>query len=198
MKIILASASPRRKELLHQIGWEFEVCVSQVEEIITGTAPHEVVEELSYQKAMSVFEEKREEYREKEGCKAFAVIGADTVVSCDGVILTKPADCQDAVKMLKMLQGRDHSVYTGVTICLLGIDGEVKISTFHEKTQVTFYPMTDEEIQEYVETKDPMDKAGAYGIQGMCARYISRILGDYNNVVGLPAGRVYQEMRKMM
>ena len=188
MRIMLASASPRRKELLHQIGWDFEVCVSQVEETITKTLPAEVVEELSGQKAQAVF---------AQVCgdsDAVLVIGADTVVACDGEILGKPADREDAVRMLRMLQGRSHQVYTGVTVCCRLAAGQVVTKTFHEETEVKFYPMTEEEIRAYVDTKDPMDKAGAYGIQGVCARYISGIRGDYNNVVGLPVGRLYQEV----
>ena len=115
------------------------------------------------------------------------------MVACDGKILGKPADTEAAAAMLTMLQGRGHEVYTGVTI-LYEENGERKTLTFHEKTTVHFYPMTDAQIREYVATGDPMDKAGAYGIQGFCARYIRGIEGDYNNVVGLPVGRVYQEL----
>ena len=195
MKIILASASPRRRELLHQIGWEFEVCVSQVEEKITKTIPWEVVEELSAQKAEDVFERMQES---ASGAKEpLLVIGADTIVACDGRILGKPSDREDAAAMLKLLQGRSHHVYTGVTVCLRKADGKIVRSTFHEATEVTFYPMTEEEIQWYVDSGEPMDKAGSYGIQGLCARYISQITGDYNNVVGLPVGRLYQEVRKL-
>ena len=225
-KIILASASPRRRELLSQIGLDFEVVVSETEEKITSTEPAKVVEELSAQKAEAVWEklcsmttsqgsvtdaERLEEgsgvSRMDEGSEVFdpeqksgesiitdiIVLGADTVVACDGKILGKPADTEAAVAMLTMLQGRGHEVYTGVTI-LYEENGERKTLTFHEKTTVHFYPMTDAQIREYVATGDPMDKAGAYGIQGFCARYISGIVGDYNNVVGLPVGRVYQEL----
>ena len=124
------------------------------------------------------------------------VMGADTVVACDGKILGKPADTETAAAMLTMLQGRGHEVYTGVTI-LYEENGEGKTLTFHEKTTVHFYPMTDAQIREYVATGDPMDKAGAYGIQGFCARYIRGIECDYNNVVGLPVARLYQELRKL-
>ena len=217
MRIILASASPRRRELLHQIGWDFEICVSQVEERITKILPAEVVEELSGQKAKAVFEH-LQGYASKVGCNgtgtdsdgvqvcvhepeegndAVLVIGADTVVACDGEILGKPADREDALRMLRKLQGRSHYVYTGVTLCCRLADGQVLTKSFHEETKVTFYPMEEEEIQDYVDTKDPMDKAGAYGIQGICARYISGIRGDYNNVVGLPVGRLYQEVRNL-
>lgn len=225
-KIILASASPRRRELLSQIGLDFEVVVSETEEKITSTEPAKVVEELSAQKAEAVWEklcsmtalrglvtnaERLEEgsgvSRTDEGSEVFdpeqksgestitdiIVLGADTVVACDGKILGKPADTEAAAAMLTMLQGRGHEVYTGVTI-LYEENGERKTLTFHEKTTVHFYPMTDAQIREYVATGDPMDKAGAYGIQGLCARYISGIAGDYNNVVGLPVGRVYQEL----
>ncbi|MBQ8232816.1 MAG: septum formation protein Maf [Lachnospiraceae bacterium] len=215
MKIILASASPRRRELLHQIGWNFEICVSQVEEKITKTLPWEVVEELSCQKAEDVFvrmlgSRKAEAASEEAAASSLVeepvpagaedsllVIGADTIVACDGRILGKPADREDAVAMLKLLQGRSHYVYTGVTLCLHRADGESVRRTFHEATEVNFYPMTEEEIQWYVDSGEPMDKAGSYGIQGLCARYISGIAGDYNNVVGLPVGRLYQEVQKL-
>ena len=225
-KIILASASPRRRELLTQIGLDFEVVVSETEEKITSTEPAKVVEELSAQKAEAVWEklasmtasqgsvtnaERLDEgsgvSRTDEGSEVCApeeksgetimaeaiVLGADTVVASDGKILGKPKNTEDAARMLTMLQGRGHEVYTGVTI-LHEENGEKRALTFHEKTTVHFYPMTDAQIREYVATGDPMDKAGAYGIQGFCARYIRGIEGDYNNVVGLPAGRVYQEL----
>ena len=198
MRIILASASPRRKELLSQIGLSFEVRVSQVEEMITKTLPAEVVEELSAQKAQAVFDSLQlSEADCKESAKGILVIGADTVVACDGQILGKPKDREDAERMLRLLQGRSHQVYTGVTVCCHRPDGQAAVKSFHEETEVTFYPMTEKEIQAYIETKDPMDKAGAYGIQGICARYISKIRGDYNNVVGLPVGRLYQEIKGM-
>lgn len=197
MKIILASASPRRRELLAQIGLEFEVRVSDVEEEVTATEPAKVVEELSCQKAKAVFGELIRERRMGE-----MVIGADTVVSVDGNILGKPANKKEAVRMLKMLSGRTHEVYTGVTVMYFNLfakGGPVMLEkSFHEKTEVTFFPMTDEEIAEYVATGDCLDKAGAYGIQGFCARYIQGIQGDYNNVVGLPVGRLYQEIKECL
>ena len=193
MHIILASASPRRKELLRQIGWEFEICVSEVEEKVTKILPWEVVEELSLQKAEDVYCK----VVEKRDRSPFLVIGADTIVACDGKILGKPKDRQDAISMISLLQGRSHHVYTGVTLIFCTEDGVQKSSTFHEETEVTFYPMDKEEIVAYVDSKEPMDKAGGYGIQGLCARYISGISGDYNNVVGLPVGRVYQELQSL-
>lgn len=198
MKIILGSASPRRRELLAQIGLEFEVLVSNVEEQVTSTVPYEVVEELSVQKAEGVLELLQEQ-------EALLVIGADTIVACDGQILGKPKDAEDAKAMLRKLQGRAHEVYTGVTVLYVGksdveIPGDesalnVQRRTFHEATKVVFCPMSEEEISAYVATGDPLDKAGAYGIQGLCARYIQGIEGDYNNVVGLPVGRLYQEIK---
>lgn len=186
-EIILASASPRRKELLSQIGLIFTVQVSGVEEVITKTAPEEIVMELSSQKAADV----------KAHTKGDSVvIGADTIVAYSGKegskILGKPKDEEDAFAMLKLLQGKAHQVYTGVTICA----GE-ETRTFYEKTQVFIYPMTDEEIRAYIRTGEPMDKAGAYGIQGRFAAFVKGIEGDYNNVVGLPVGRVYQELQKL-
>lgn len=197
MKIILASASPRRRELLTQIGLEFEVRVSDVEEVVTATEPAKVVEELSAQKAKAVFGELLRERRMGE-----LVIGADTVVAVDGKILGKPKDKEDAARMLKQLAGRTHEVYTGVTVMCFDLFAKggapMLEKSFHEKTSVTFFSMTDSEIEEYVNSKDCMDKAGAYGIQGFFARYIKGIQGDYNNVVGLPVGRLYQEIKEWL
>ena len=120
------------------------------------------------------------------------IIGSDTIVAVDGQILGKPKDAEDAKRMLRMLQGRAHEVYTGVTVLRGGTEER---RTFHEETKVLFFPMTEEDIETYVATNDPLDKAGAYGIQGFCARYIQGIEGDYNNVVGLPVGRLYQEIK---
>jgi septum formation protein len=169
-----------------------------------------VVEELSRQKAEDVYA------IIKSGTKEpLLVIGADTVVSVDGKILGKPKDDEDAFRMLRLLQGRTHQVYTGVTLVYdeqgsgreicgdnvadmqedenYGI-GEL---TFNMCTEVTFYPMSDCEIREYISTGDPMDKAGAYGIQSGGAKFVKEIRGDYNNVVGLPVSRLYQELRKL-
>ena len=184
--IILASQSPRRRELLTQIGLEFEVHPAGGEEIITSTDPVEVVKSLSTQKAAAVKEELEPQLPEN-----WLVIGADTIVVYDGKILGKPKDEADAIRMLRMLQGQTHSVYTGVTLLEEG-----KQTTFAEETKVSMYPMTEEEIAWYVSTKEPMDKAGAYGIQGAFGIYIRGIEGDYNTIVGLPLARVYQEMKE--
>ncbi len=191
MRILLASASPRRRELLEQIGLSFEVVVSHVEEVITETEPGKVVEQLSAQKAEAVAGSLGEP-------EETLVIGADTVVAAENTILGKPADAAKAAEMLRLLAGRTHAVYTGVTLILRGASGETARKTFHERTDVSFYPMEEAEIRQYVATGDCMDKAGAYGIQGFCARYISGINGDYNNVVGLPVGRLYQEIKEWL
>ncbi|MCM1327127.1 MAG: Maf family protein [Bacteroidales bacterium] len=191
MRIILASASPRRRELLEQIGLHFEVRVSDVEEKVCVHAPELLVQELSRQKAEAVFEELSTEKTSED----FLVIGADTVVAYEGRILGKPEDAEDAVQMLQLLQGHTHEVYTGVTLLYQGSNKERDKKTFHEVTKVHFYPMSRKEIDAYVETGEPLDKAGAYGIQGIFARYVKGIEGDYNNVVGLPVGRLYQEIK---
>ncbi len=192
-KIILASASPRRKELLGQIGMEFEVRKSNAEENIRPEHPWELVMELSGRKALDVFEGLSEEEK-----KNSLVIGADTVVSLEGVIMGKPKNEEDAVRMLTALQSRTHQVYTGVTLIYRERENDARVeNTFFEKTDVTMFPMSQKEIDDYVATKEPMDKAGAYGIQGKCAAYIKGIAGDYNNVVGLPIGRLFQEMKEI-
>lgn len=191
MKIYLASVSPRRKELLRQVGLSFKVVPSTVEEKITKENPDEVVEELSYQKAVDVCG-----CLAAEGKEDFVVIGADTVVSAWGKILGKPADKEEAARMLKDLQGGSHQVYTGVTLAWKYKDTASMYATFSECTDVTLYAMTDEEIQRYVDSGEPMDKAGAYAIQGLFAAHIQGICGDYNNVVGLPVGRLCQELKK--
>jgi len=192
MRIILASASPRRRELLMQIGLDFEVSVSQVEERLTTDIPWQAVEQLSGQKAEAVF------CAMGETEKDLLVIGADTVVAIDGSILGKPGNGREAEAMLRRLSGTRHQVYTGVTLLHRDLQGRCLRKCFHEETLVEFYPMTQQEIAQYVSTGDPLDKAGAYGIQGLCARYIKGIDGDYNNVVGLPAGRLYQEMKEWL
>lgn len=180
-KIILASGSPRRKELLEQIGMEFEIHKAEGEEVITSSVPEEVVKELSMQKVQEV----------SGTCDGDVIIGADTVVAVDGQILGKPADRADAMRMLRLLQGKEHQVITGVTVLLKENN---KTVCFAEVTKVHVFPMTEEQMERYTATGEPMDKAGAYGIQGKFAVYVSGIEGDYNNVVGLPVGRLYQEV----
>ena len=199
-QIILASASPRRKELLEQIGLEFEICPAKGEEVITKTIPHEVVMELSKQKAEEVaamvvgFQKENQDITTPSD---ILVIGADTVVAYEGNILGKPKDEEDAKRMLTLLSGNTHSVFTGVTLVLIDKSGRVGELVFYEKTDVTMHAMTEAEIERYVASGEPMDKAGSYGIQGKCAIYVEKITGDYNNVVGLPIARIYRELKKI-
>lgn len=212
MKTILASASPRRRELLEQMGITFEVCPAKGAEVITKTVPEEVVQELAYQKAYEVAQTILCEAGGKKefGQEPVRVIGADTIVVYQNTIFGKPVDQADASRMLQMLQGNTHQVYTGV--CVIDLfaqdDAEslskeaslnkekMKIHVFAEKTDVMMYPVSDKEIQEYIETGECMDKAGAYAIQGISAKFIQKIRGDYYNVVGLPVARLYQECYK--
>lgn len=197
-KIILASGSPRRKELLSQIGLSFSVRVSEADEHTEETKPEKLVCILSERKALAVWDELTEEEK-----KESILIGADTVVAVDDRILGKPADETEAFQMIKLLQGRSHQVYTGVTILRQGDMQPLEEGTstcsiqkkqFFEKTDVLVYSMSEDEITAYVKTGEPLDKAGAYGIQGSFAAYIQGINGDYSNVVGLPVGRLYHEL----
>lgn len=188
MTVILASGSPRRRELLEQIGIQPIVRPSGIEEKVASSVPEEVVMELSLQKAEDVAVQAPEHT---------LILGADTVVAVDREILGKPESHEDAAEMIRKIGGRSHQVYTGVTLIYKG-EKESRGVTFAEKTEVQVYPLTEEEITGYVRTEEPMDKAGAYGIQGAFAAYIEGIHGDYTNVVGLPVGRVYQEWKKLM
>ncbi len=181
-KMILASKSPRRRELLSQAGYTFSIEPAVAEEIQIGDTPAEIVMNLAKQKATEIYHQHMEE--------DVLVIGADTVVVYNNEILGKPADREDAKRMLAMLSGQTHQVLTGV--CLMGSMEKV----FYESTDVTFYDLTEEEIDRYVGTGDCDDKAGSYGIQGPFAIYVKAIRGDYNNVVGLPIAKLYQEMKE--
>lgn len=200
--VILASKSPRRKELLALTGLNYSVIPSDAEEIITKDKPSDVVCELARLKALDVYnkcidKENLDKNIDKSiDTKSISnpfVIGSDTIVAYGDRILGKPSSMQDAYDTLKLLQGNIHQVYTGVCI-VYSCDGmkEPIVETFYDKTEVEFYPMTDEAIWEYVETKDPMDKAGAYGIQTAFSIHVKGIRGDYNNVVGLPIAKLYQ------
>ncbi|MGN0170014.1 MAG: Maf family protein [Lachnospiraceae bacterium] len=193
-EIILASASPRRKELLGQVGYQFSVCPAQGEEIIQGSTPAQIVKNLAAAKAQEVADrlEKLAEYKGKP----MILIGADTVVAVDGQIMGKPVDEKDAHRMLNRIAGNSHEVSTGVCLLEITEDGSRKEERFSQTTKVEVYSMSEEEIQTYIASKDPMDKAGAYGIQGAFAAYIKGIEGDYNNVVGLPVGLLCQKLRE--
>ena len=181
-KIILASASPRRRELLAQAGFEFEVVTSDVDEVVDPSlTPDKLVMSLARQKAQAVAQNRAD-------C---AVIGSDTVVVLDGKVLGKPRDEADAVRMLESLSGRKHEVYTGVCIAFAG-----ETHCFFERTSVNFCELDGEQIKAYVATGEPMDKAGAYGIQGKGCVLVEGIEGDYFNVVGFPVSRFCREYKK--
>lgn len=195
MKFILASASPRRKELLEQIGMKFEVRISEAEEITEATEPAEYVMELSLLKAEDVAGKIPVMYDARGVNQDFVVIGSDTVVAAEGEILGKPKDKDDARRMITMLSGKTHQVYTGVTLMIFK-DERMTRETFYEKTDVTFYEMTETQIEKYISSSEPYDKAGAYAIQGLCSAYIKGINGDYSSVVGLPVSRICHELTK--
>ena len=188
-KIILASASPRRKELLAKAEISFTVIPVAGEEKRTSEDPGEAVQQLARDKAEWVAQSLAEC---EEGT---LVIGSDTIVVFENRILGKPKDRRDAAETLEKLQGNTHQVYTGVTV-LERKAGKWVEHTFFESTDVTFYPVSREEIQDYIATGEPMDKAGSYGIQGLFGIYVKGICGDYNNVVGLPVARLFHEMKK--
>ena len=181
MKLVLASKSPRRSEILTNAGIGFVVRVADADETIAeGTRPEDAVVMLAARKAMAV-----------ERAEGETVLGADTVVVLDDKILGKPCDREDAFFMLKDLSGRVHSVFTGV--CAISDKGSI---TFAEETKVEFYPLSDKEINDYIDTKECDDKAGAYGIQGLASKFIKGINGDYFNVVGLPMSSIYEKILK--
>ena len=186
-EFVLASASPRRKELLTQIGIKFRTCTSKKEEEILRNTPEDIVKDLSYTKARDVYE---------RGNRDAIVIGADTIVVADEVVLGKPKDEAEAFAMIKKLQGDTHQVYTGVSI-IWEQNNNTHVSSFVAMTEVELYYMSDEEIRNYIELKEPYDKAGGYAIQGYFARYVKQIKGDYNNVVGLPIGKLYQVLNSL-
>ena len=183
-KLILASASPRRKEILAEGGLSFSVRPQDIDEsVYDGIEPRLMVQLLAASKAAKAVQGENE-----------VILGADTVVVCDGKVLGKPKDAAEAEEMLSMLSGRTHSVYTGIAV-LRGDDGTMR--THAEETLVTFRTLTKEEIRAYIETGEPMDKAGAYGIQGKGGALVSETEGDFQNVVGLPLGAVLRLMAEM-
>lgn len=192
MTIVLASASPRRQELLRLAGIPFRVQPADVNETpLSGEAPRVCAERLAREKALVVFQNNPRQW----------VLGADTIVVIDDVFLGKPRDAEDAARMLRLLSGRTHAVITGVCVAGRGGRGQglgaSNTKTSSETTLVTFCELSEEEIRFYVATGEPMDKAGAYGIQGLASRWIPRIEGDYSNVVGLPVALVYRMLREL-
>ncbi len=181
--LVLASASPRRQELLRNAGLAFEVQPANVpERVVAGEGAKDCAERLAREKALAVALQRPQD----------PVLGADTIVAVDGHLLGKPTDAVDATRMLRLLSGRDHEVITGV--CLV-VKGQPFVAS--ETTRVTVDRITDQEIADYVATGEPMDKAGAYAIQGIASRWIPRIEGDYFNVVGLPVALVFRMLREV-
>jgi septum formation protein len=179
--LVLASASPRRQELLRSAGFAFAVQPADIpENALPGEPANDCAERLAREKALAVALQRPHD----------TVLGADTIVAVDGQLLGKPANSADAARMLRLLSGRDHEVITGV--CLV-VKGQPFVAS--EITRVTVDRITDQEIADYVATGEPMDKAGAYAIQGIASRWIPRIEGDYSNVVGLPVALVYRLIR---
>lgn len=186
-RIILASGSPRRKELLSLMGVTYEVMVSQKEEKLQDVEPSGLVMELAKMKACDIAQQ-------IEG--PAVIIGADTVVACKNKVLGKPKDTEDARQMITMLAGNSHEVYTGVTMVIKEANQTERMVTFYEATKVYVTPMNEEEIRAYVATGEPMDKAGSYAIQGVFAPYISKIEGDYYNIVGFPISHLYHAAKE--
>ena len=186
-RIILASASPRRKELMEMAGYKFEIKVSHKEEIYHSTEPAEIVKELSLLKAEDIAQQVEQ--------KDLVIIGADTVVAYDGKILGKPRTKDEAFHMIEGFQGQKHQVYTGVAILKFDSDGQKQIINQAIKTDVYVNSMTEKEIWDYIHSDNVLDKAGAYGIQSGFAIHIEKIEGDYFNVVGLPISFIYEALK---
>ena len=183
MSIILASASPRRRELLSLITTDFEIIVSEADETLPESiAPEQAVMELATRKAAAAAKNHPDR----------AVIGSDTVVAVDGEILGKPTDDADAVRMLKLLSGRKHHVFTGLCIAYQGEN-----TVFYDGAAVEFAEMSESEIADYVASGEPRDKAGAYAIQGLASKFITSISGDYYSVVGLPVSHLYRSLKDL-
>lgn len=197
-RLVLASKSPRRSEIFEKVGLEFEVCPSDKEEIIESTVPDKVCVELSRQKALDVASKINSYHNRHEDITTrqnLLVIGADTIVAIDGEILGKPADEGEAFSMLKRLSGQTHTVYTGVTFVFMSKDGRAGEYSFFDSTEVTFYEIDDEDIEKYINTGSPLDKAGAYGAQDMAAKFVRKINGSFDNVVGFPISRMFNELK---
>lgn len=189
MDIVLASKSPRRREILENLGVDFRIVTAETDESSSLSDGAVLSEELSARKARAVYEVLR---NDGSLCNDTLIIGCDTVVCCDGAILGKPCDRADAEHMLKMLSGRTHEVISGLTLIYGG-----RAYTEHEVTSVLFDPLEPSEITEYISTGEPDDKAGAYGIQGLASRFIRGIEGCYFNVVGLPVNLLYRMTKQI-
>lgn len=200
LQLILASMSPRRISLLKNLGLEFEVLPSGIDEIVDPSlTPEEVVAQLAEQKALDVFSKIKDRISQSD--KPFLIIAADTMVVLDGELLGKPADRAEAIQMLEGLSGKSHEVQTGVAVVraekTTGHSGIKKsIVSLVESSKVTFRPLQRMEIEAYVDTGEPMDKAGAYALQGIGAALVSKIDGSDSNVIGLPVARTVELLRR--
>lgn len=200
MKYILASGSPRRVELIQKLHLPFEVEKALGEELTTETEPAKYAMSLAREKALEVYNRLSNIPRSAEKDSLF-VLGADTIVVHNGQILGKPSDEEDAFEMLSSLSGKTHEVYTGVTLVFDRIDGsktaDPVIVSFFDKTEVTFNTLSADEIRAYISTGDPLDKAGAYGIQGDFSIHVSGVKGNFENVIGLPVSKIYEEIKRL-
>lgn len=188
VRIILASASPRRQQLLNQIGVPFEVLASNIDEDIDSEiSPYAWVKGISSKKAAAIAKDINEEA---------VIIAADTIVTDLGRILEKPADAEDAKRMLRSLQGRTHTVYTGMTLIFVDKDGKREENNYVSATDVTMSNLTDEEIDKYISTGECYDKAGAYAVQGLGSLFIEGVSGDYYTVVGLPLNLLHKALKE--
>ncbi len=202
MKVVLASKSPRSQELLSHLFTDFMIIPAQGEEKAVFTTPEEYVRNLATDKAKEIAEKilsKDAEISVTTDNEDILVIGADTIVYADSQVLGKPKDTDDAYRILSLLSGTSHQVYTGV--CFLLTKGKTQAfitHSFAEKTEVFVDTLSPDEIRDYIATGDPLDKAGSYGIQGVFSKHITHINGDYFNVVGLPVSRIYRELRDFL
>jgi len=185
--IVLASASPRRKEIMDRMGFSCRVFVADVEESVSESEPARMVQALASLKTDAVLSKYMQLDEAREN---FIMIGADTMVFYDGIALGKPKDEADAFRMIDMLSGKSHEVISGVSIIIK--DDKLEKLSFAVSTKVTMQKLTAEQIRDYIATGEPMDKAGAYAIQGLFGIYIKEIVGDYYNVVGFPIGKIYE------
>ena len=200
-RIILASASPRRKQLMEMAHLEFEIWPSETEEVVNTTVPEKICTQLARQKALDVASQIRtynETHPDLTVETDILVIGADTIVAKDDTVFGKPKDEEDAARMLRSLSGSTHSVFTGVTLVFMNGSGRVGEHTFYDETKVTFYPLDEDDISSYIHREDVLDKAGAYGIQSGAAVFVRSIEGDFYNVVGLPIARILDEIKNIL
>jgi len=206
-RIILASESPRRREIMETMGIEYEVMASNVIEVVTETEPAEMVQALAALKTRNIAEKleqnietdrettkKIDKKSDNKSDKDIIIIGADTMVFYLEHALGKPKDEADAIRILQLLSGHTHEVYTGVSIIINNRNGDVKNLSFAVCTKVVVHPLSIEQIEDYIATGEPMDKAGAYAIQGKFGIYIKEISGDYYNIVGFPIAKIYETL----